>query len=192
MLRLVIGALLIATAAQSILTFTDSEARPRHSWSVHSHHARSVRHVARVRHVHHVRHRYHVARQMAPQSPSAASWFGGFQSDVVGAARSYVGAGAIFGRSNLWCARFVNFVLEKTGHHGTNSDLAFSFAHYGHEVVGPQVGAIAVMARRGGGHVGIVSGIDRSGNPILISGNNMGRVREATYPRSRILHYRAI
>jgi uncharacterized protein (TIGR02594 family) len=48
------------------------------------------------------------------------------------------------------------------------------------------VGAIAVMSRRGGGHVGIVSGIDASGNPIIISGNHGHRVREAVYPRSRI------
>ena len=43
---------------------------------------------------------------------------------------------------------------------------------------------------KGGGHVGIVSGIDRYGNPILISGNN-GRygVAETVYPRARILAY---
>ena len=32
---------------------------------------------------------------------------------------------------------------------------------------------------RGGGHVGIITGIDASGNPIMISGNNGNRVREA-------------
>ena len=37
---------------------------------------------------------------------------------------------------------------------------------------GPQVGAIAVMGRRGGGHVGVVSGIDANGNPIIVSGNH--------------------
>ena len=41
---------------------------------------------------------------------------------------------------------------------------------------GPQVGAIAVMGRRGGGHVGIISGIDANGNPIMVSGNNRNRV----------------
>jgi hypothetical protein len=43
------------------------------------------------------------------------------------------------------------------------------------------------MSRRGGGHVGIVSGFDASGNPIVISGNGGGsRVTEHVYPRSRI------
>jgi uncharacterized protein (TIGR02594 family) len=45
------------------------------------------------------------------------------------------------------------------------------------------------MARRGGGHVGIVSGIDAQGNPILISGNNGNRVREAPVSRGRIYAY---
>jgi hypothetical protein len=46
-----------------------------------------------------------------------------------------------------------------------------------------------VMGRRGGGHVGVVSGIDAAGNPILVSGNNGNRVREASYPRGRIYAY---
>ncbi len=40
-----------------------------------------------------------------------------------------------------------------------------------------------------GGHVGIVSGIDESGNPIIISGNHGGRVAELTYPRGRVYSY---
>lgn len=119
----------------------------------------------------------------------AAQAFGNFTSSVVAEARSQLGNGAVYGRRSLWCARFVNYVLKKTGHTGTGSDMALSFAHYGHRVYGPQVGAIAVMGRRGGGHVGIVSGIDAQGNPILISGNYRGRVREAPYSRRRILAY---
>jgi uncharacterized protein (TIGR02594 family) len=51
------------------------------------------------------------------------------------------------------------------------------------------VGAIAVMSRRGGGHVGVVSGIDSSGNPIVISGNSSGRVRERAYPARRMVTF---
>ena len=74
-------------------------------------------------------------------------------------------------------------------HHGTGSDMANSFAHYGQRISGPQVGAIAVMARRGGGHVGIITGVDARGNPIMISGNNGNRVREAPVSRGRIYAY---
>ena len=90
---------------------------------------------------------------------------------------------------SLWCARFMNMVLEKTGHRGTGSAMARSFASYGHRVSGPEVGAIAVMGRRGGGHVGIITGVDAHGNPIMISGNNGNRVREAPVSRGRIYAY---
>jgi uncharacterized protein (TIGR02594 family) len=120
-------------------------------------------------------------------SPTATS--GGFgSSTVVAEARRYLG-GNPTGRGRLWCARFMNMVLERSGHHGTGSDLARSFASYGQRVSGPQVGAIAVMGRRGGGHVGVVSGIDANGNPIVVSGNNGNRVREAPVSRGRIYTY---
>jgi uncharacterized protein (TIGR02594 family) len=84
----------------------------------------------------------------------------------------------------------MNMVLQHTGHRGTGSDMASSFASYGTRISGPQVGAIAVMSRgRGGGHVGIVTGVDASGNPIMISGNNGNRVREAPVSRGRIYAY---
>jgi uncharacterized protein (TIGR02594 family) len=114
---------------------------------------------------------------------------GGFgSSNVVAEARRYIG-GNPTDRSSLWCARFMNMVLQHSGYRGTGSDLARSFASYGQRVSGPQVGAIAVMGRRGGGHVGIISGIDAQGNPIMISGNNGNRVREAPISRSRIYAY---
>jgi uncharacterized protein (TIGR02594 family) len=109
-------------------------------------------------------------------------------SDLVSEARRYLG-GNPTGRGSLWCARFMNLVLEHTGHHGTGSDMANSFASYGQRISGPQVGAIAVMGRRGGGHVGVITGIDANGNPIMISGNNGNRVREAPVSRGRIYAY---
>jgi uncharacterized protein (TIGR02594 family) len=125
----------------------------------------------------------------APNTDSSMSMSGGFgSSNVVAEARRYLG-GNPTGRGSLWCARFMNLVLQRSGYHGTGSDMASSFASYGQRVSGPQVGAIAVMGRRGGGHVGIVSGIDASGNPIVVSGNNGNRVREAPISRGRIYAY---
>jgi len=114
---------------------------------------------------------------------------GGFgSSNLVSEARRYLG-GNPTGRGSLWCARFMNMVLQREGYRGTGSDMARSFASYGQRISGPQVGAIAVMGRRGGGHVGIISGIDAQGNPIMISGNNGNRVREAPVSRGRIYAY---
>ena len=113
---------------------------------------------------------------------------GGSGSNIVAEARRYLG-GNPTGRGSLWCARFMNMVLQHSGYRGTGSDMANSFAHYGQRVSGPQVGAIAVMGRRGGSHVGIITGIDAAGNPIMISGNNGNRVREAPVSRGRISTY---
>jgi uncharacterized protein (TIGR02594 family) len=124
-----------------------------------------------------------------PSGHARMAMTGGFgSSEVVAEARRYIG-GNPTSRRSLWCARFMNMVLQRSGHRGTGSDMASSFAHYGQRVSGPQVGAIAVMGRRGGGHVGVVSGIDAHGNPILVSGNNRNRVVEAPVSRRRIYAY---
>ena len=121
-------------------------------------------------------------------SPVAAWSMTGSSSSLVMEARHYLGTNPT-SRASLWCARFMNMVLARTGHSGTGSDMANSFAQYGQRLSGPQVGAIAVMGRRGGGHVGIITGIDAAGNPIMISGNNRNRVREAPVSRGRIYSY---
>src|SRR3984885_811648 len=126
------------------------------------------------------------ASSPAPGAMAASGGFG--SSDIVAEARRYIG-GNPTSRASLWCARFMNMVLARSGHRGTGSDMASSFANYGQRVSGPQIGAIAVMSRRGGGHVGIITGIDASGNPIMISGNNGNRVREAPISRGRIYAY---
>ena len=124
---------------------------------------------------------------VTPTGGATASSF--TSSNVVAEARRHLG-GNPTGRGSLWCARFTNMVLQHSGYRGTGSDMASSFAHYGQRVSGPQVGAIAVMTRgRRGGHVGIITGIDASGNPIMISGNNGNRVREAPVSRGRIYAY---
>ena len=171
----------------SVLIFavaTPASARPRHG----GHHAHSLHH--------HSGHRHHarVSRQAIEQSADSAaesfasnSGFG--SSNVVAEARRYIG-GNPTGRGRLWCARFMNMVLQRSGHTGTGSDMARSFSSYGQRISGPQVGAIAVMSRgRRGGHVGVVSGIDPKGNPIIVSGNHGNRVAESVYSRGRIYAY---
>ncbi len=108
---------------------------------------------------------------------------------LVSEARKYMGTNPT-SRSRLWCATFMNMVLAKVGYSGTNSDAAKSFAQYGSRISEPRIGAIAVLTRgRTGGHVGVVSGVDSQGNPIIISGNHGKRVGEAIYPRSRVIAY---
>lgn len=158
MKRLATG-LFCALMLQSALT-TAVEARPRHH---HRHHAPHVRVVEKQ------------------EAPSWSSFFHA-SGDVVSKARAYLGETAreVGVRRSLWCSAFLRKI---TGAKDVD-DRALSWEK--HRRVTPQVGAVVTMGRRGGGHVGVVSGFDASGNPIVISGNHNGRVREAVYPRSRI------
>jgi uncharacterized protein (TIGR02594 family) len=204
-----LGAVALALcSATMVASITPASARSRHGTGRHGHTHYAGRHARRHFVYRHHRHFARLSRwdagvaQMrsggfananASFAPDAAAGSmtlsGGFgSSKVVADARRYIG-GNPTSRRSLWCARFMNMVLQQSGYSGTGSDLASSFAHYGRRVPGPAIGAIAVMSRRGGGHVGVVSGIDANGNPILVSGNNRNRVREAPVSRRRIYAY---
>ncbi|MDR6303245.1 uncharacterized protein (TIGR02594 family) [Nitrobacter vulgaris] len=187
--------LALAVCFLAVVAFAiPASARPYYRAGHYAHvHYKHHHHV----HRHYRHHRYRYTRRFharewrdanAALTPGTGFSGGGLVSNVVAEARRYIG-GNPTGRSRLWCARFMNMVLKRAGHQGTGSDMARSFAHYGRRVSGPQVGAIAVMGRRGGGHVGVVSGIDRRGNPIIVSGNHGHRVAESVYPRGRIYAY---
>jgi uncharacterized protein (TIGR02594 family) len=207
---------LVALALSSVAIMASAapaSARPHHGMARYAHAHYYGRHAVRHTSSHFAYHHHrHVARgsrwergmaQMQAESLadtndglSPAAGFGDMgisrgsgSSNVVAEARRYLG-GNPTGLGSLWCARFMNLVLEHTGYKGTGSDAAASFANYGQRVSGPQVGAIAVMGwRGGGGHVGIITGIDASGNPIMISGNNGNRVKEAPISRGLIYAY---
>jgi uncharacterized protein (TIGR02594 family) len=126
------------------------------------------------------------ARAQAQSHSNSA--FGGLSSDaLVVEARKYIGTNPT-GRGSLWCGAFMDMVLKRTGHAG-GGNLASAYARYGTRLSTPQVGAIAVMGRHGGGHVGVVSGIDANGNPIIVSGNHNHTVAESVYPAGRISAY---
>ncbi len=76
-------------------------------------------------------------------------------SGLVAQARQYVGTNPT-GMGALWCARFMNMVLEKSGRRGTGSNMANSFANYGRRVSGPagrrDRGDVARQARWACGH----------------------------------------
>ena len=99
-------------------------------------------------------------------------------------AKRYVGTNPT-GRASLWCATFVNMIERKAGRRGTGSDMARSFITYGTRVSTPRPGDIVVSTRRGGGkgsgHVGIFSHYEK-GRPVLVNGNQNGRVGLAPPP----------
>lgn len=89
-----------------------------------------------------------------------------------------------------WCGTFVAWCAKVAGR-----DLpkhwyrALAWADAGTVLDRPAYGAIAVMERKGGGHVGFVVGQDENGNILLLGGNQNNCVSIAKFPQSRIKAY---
>ncbi|WP_080587075.1 phage tail tape measure protein [Bradyrhizobium japonicum] len=123
--------------------------------------------------------------------------------DAVGWARKYLGmneytdtrvlastlGGDVRGKSNAWCARFVNKALAEAGGRGTGSAVANSFQRYGSAVNPSDVMRNDVLLQtkglgynQPGGHVGLATGETRMVNGRLqlkmIAGNDNDSVRE--------------
>lgn len=97
--------------------------------------------------------------------------------------------GDVRGRSNAWCARFVNRALAAAGGKGTGSAVANSFQRYGSAVKPSDVKRNDVLLETNdkgynqtGGHVGLATGETRTRNGRMqikmISGNDSDSVRE--------------
>jgi uncharacterized protein (TIGR02594 family) len=193
--------LAVAIISLALVASTAASAKPRkhHRHHRHHHHAMAVQQpaspissffgaTAAAEPRSYRRHQRRGRVAVRPQPSSFGSAFAGaaIGGDLVSRARNYLGqtAAQVGVRRNLWCGAFLN----KVAGGGTGSDLAKSWL--AKPRTSPRVGAIAVMGRgRGGGHVGVVSGFDGSGNPIIISGNHNRRVGEAVYPKSRVIAY---
>lgn len=88
---------------------------------------------------------------------------------------------SIVGNSNPWCASFVNYCLVQAKPHYSKSNkpgkaLSFStdIKHF-IKIDTPIFGAIAVFARKGGGHVCFVVALSETNNEnIIVLGGNQG------------------
>jgi len=107
-------------------------------------------------------------------------------SALIDRARKYLGTNPT-GWARVWCGRFMALIAPDLARRVPNPNWARDWARLPH--VKPRVGAIVVLTRRGGGHVGVVSGFDRRGNPVVVSGNHNRRVAESVYPKSRVVAY---
>lgn len=117
-----------------------------------------------------------------PNTAQAAPWLDEAIS-AVGLGPKQLGV-----RRSLWCAAGTNKILRKAGIKGTGSDSASSFARWGKPTTA-RPGAIAVMKRKGGGHVAIVVK-DLGSSVLTVSPNSRNKVRYVKYAKSRIYTYR--
>ena len=120
---------------------------------------------------------------------------GGSSLVMISEARKYIGmTGAQLGvkHRGVWCGEFMGRVARAAGvRTPANPNMAPDWHSAGQRISTPRVGAIALVSHRGRyiGHVGLVTGVDGDGNPIIISGNHNNRVVEIAYPRSRVVGY---
>ena len=91
--------------------------------------------------------------------------------------------------ARVWCGRFLRMIVPRDP--GPAFNVARNWSRYGHDAGGPRPGAIGVLARKGGGHVGIVLGRCADGAILLRSGNHRGRVGDGCYAPSRFIAFRA-
>lgn len=89
-----------------------------------------------------------------------------------------------------WCAAFVGAILEHVGIKSTRFEGALSYLKWGKQLLKPAYGAIVVMERTGGGHVGFCVGADKAGNVMVLGGNQSDAVNIRAFPMSRIKSWR--
>lgn len=89
-----------------------------------------------------------------------------------------------------WCAAFVGAMLERSGIKSSRFESAKSYLQWGDLLTQPVVGCVVVFTRDGGGHVGFVVGQDKSGNLLVLGGNQGDAVNVRSFPRSRVSGYR--
>lgn len=151
---------------------------------------RSVEHVAQKRIVHKAPKKQvaHVKKptKQAQKKPDTKPIEQAGDTSLLAKARAYLGTNPT-GRGSLWCAAFMAMIAPRAARRVKNPNWARDWAALPH--VPPQVGAIAVLSRGRGGHVGVVSGFDGRGNPKVISGNHNNVVGEGVYPKSRVIAY---
>lgn len=183
---------LLAASVAVLCLANPALAKTTHHTTTHHKH-----HYAHHRHHNYSHHRHRVHRSTHRSSHTTASVSEGpigmgFDvangvvhggSELISVAMSNLG-GNPTGMSHKWCAAALNVWLRRTGHRGSGSNTAISFAHYGHPT-GARVGAIAVMPH----HVGIVKAVG-PGYVTLVSGNHGHRVGVGNYRTSRIIAFR--
>jgi uncharacterized protein (TIGR02594 family) len=91
-----------------------------------------------------------------------------------------------------WCGAVMARICIDAGlDHPKRYASALAWGEWGVNAGGPRQGAVAVLTRSGGGHVGIVTGVSPDGKMVrLLGGNQNDGVNEAWFAASRITGYR--
>lgn len=90
-----------------------------------------------------------------------------------------------------WCGVFVAHCMKTAGLPLPKFWMrAKDWLNWGTPTAAPIIGAIVVFERQGGGHVGFVVGKDKSGNLMVLGGNQGDAVNIRPFAMSRVAGYR--
>lgn len=89
-----------------------------------------------------------------------------------------------------WCAAFVGGCLEAVDIISSRFESARSYLDWGVKLDRPELGAVVVFSRVGGGHVGFIVGRDSRGNLMVLGGNQGDEVNIRAFDRGRVVGYR--
>lgn len=90
-----------------------------------------------------------------------------------------------------WCGILPAICFKRTGYDiPTYYMRAKAWVEWGVRIHNPVLGCVVVFDRAGGGHVGLVVGIDNKGNPWVLGGNQKDTVSIALFDRQRVIAYR--
>lgn len=89
-----------------------------------------------------------------------------------------------------WCAAFVGSMLERAGIRSSRFESAKSYLEWGTLLPAPALGCVVVFTRDGGGHVGFAVGRDKTGNLLILGGNQGDAVNVRAFPVARVSGYR--
>lgn len=90
-----------------------------------------------------------------------------------------------------WCGVFVAQCMHACGFKLPRYWMrAKAWADWGIELKQPAYGAVVVFSRKGGGHVGLVAGIDKKGRIMVLGGNQGNQVSIEPFDHSRVVAYR--
>ena len=90
-----------------------------------------------------------------------------------------------------WCGALCARSFDEAGYtYPKNYASARAWLDWGLELEQPELGCIAVFARKGGGHVGFVVGRDERGYLLVLGGNQGDAVSIAPFSTDRLLGYR--
>lgn len=92
-----------------------------------------------------------------------------------------------------WCGAFVAKCLKDAGLPVIKTYYrAKDWAQYGGPIATPELGCIAVLERKGGGHVAFVVGMTSQGQLLLLGGNQDDSVSIIKVPSGDVLCYRSV